>query len=231
MEGCRLILQALTAGAHIKMVCMTVDYAESISGRELKQMLEEKNILIETASENAIERICDSQNNQGIIAVMPLPEYEPMKDIPRYSLYLDDISDPGNMGTLLRTAAWFGIDSVFLSDGCVDPFNSKVIRSGMGAHFSFKHLLPKSSEWIFKKCMDANISIIGSDKEGDSVDNLPEQVFEKWILIIGSEANGISDSIKTYINYSISVPGFSDMESLNVAVAGGILLYSLRMSK
>ena len=79
--------------------------------------------------------------------------------------------------------------------------------------------------------MDANISIVGSDKEGDSVDNLPKQVFKKWILIIGSEANGISDSIKTYINYSISVPGFSDMESLNVAVASGILLHNLKMSK
>ena len=227
MEGCRLILQALTAGAHIKMVCMTVDYAESISGRKLKQMLEEKNILIETASENTIERICDSKNNQGIIAVIPLPEYEPMKDIPRYSLYLDDISDPGNMGTLLRTAAWFGIDSVFLSSNCVDPLNSKVLRSAMGAHFHLKSLITISPDDLFEKYTNAGYAVLGSDMNGESLQNLQIDLDKGWILILGSEAQGMRDSVRSHVTHSLSISGYGNMESLNVAVAGGILLHGL----
>ena len=231
MEGCRIILQALTAGAYIKMVCMTVDYAKSISGKNLKQMLEDKNILIETASENAIERVCDSQNNQGVLAVMPLPEYEPIKDIPRYSLYLDDISDPGNMGTLLRTAAWFGIDSVFFSPNCVDPLSSKVLRSAMGAHFHLKSLITTSPYDLFEKYTNAGYAILGSDMNGESLQNLQIDLDKGWILILGSEAQGMRDSVRSHVTHSLSISGYGDMESLNVAVAGGILLQSLTVSK
>ena len=91
LEGHRLIQQAIIAEADIKKVWMTEDYAESISGKELKQMLANKDILIKTASEKSIERVCDSQNSQGVIAVISLPKYEPMQNIPRHALYFDNI--------------------------------------------------------------------------------------------------------------------------------------------
>ena len=98
LEGHRLIQQALLAEAEIKKVWMTDNYNESILGRELAQSLTDRKILIETSSKKSIERVCDSQNNQGIIALMYIPEYKPLQNIPRYSLYLDDISDPGIWG-------------------------------------------------------------------------------------------------------------------------------------
>ena len=230
LEGYRLILQALIADADIIMVCMTLGYADSILGKDLKQMLEDKDILIETASEKAIERVCDSQNNQGVVAVMHLPEYKPLKDLPRYSLYLDDISDPGNMGTLLRTAAWFGINSVFLSPNCVDPLSSKVLRSAMGAHFHIKNLITTSPYDLFEKYTNAGYAVLGSDMNGKSLKNLQIDLDKGWILILGSEAHGMHHTIQSHITYSISIPGFGGMESLNVAVAGGILLHSLTES-
>ena len=145
LEGSRLIKQTLMSESEVEKVWMTENYSESTSVKELINILAEKNITKEIASEKSIQRVCDSKNSQGIIALMSLPQYESLQDMPDCSLFLDNIVDPGNMGTLFRTAAWFGIDSVFLSDGCVDPFNSKVIRSGMGAHFSFKHLFGKQS--------------------------------------------------------------------------------------
>jgi len=227
LEGHRLIQQALTAEANIQKTWMTEDYAESTSGKELKKVLADKHIVMEKVSEKSIQKICDSQNSQGVIAVMPHPKFEPMNNIPRCSLYLDDISDPGNLGTLLRTAVWFGIDFVFLSEDCVDPLNSKVLRSAMGAHFHLQGIMTISPEDLFNKFMNADYAVLGSDMNGESLENLHIDLDKGWILILSSEAHGMSTSLRSYITHNISIPGFGGMESLNVAVAGGILLHSL----
>lgn len=218
------------AEADIIKVWMTNNYAKSILGRELTQMLTEKKIQIETSSKKSIESVCDSQNSQGIIAMMLLPEYEPLQDIPRQSLYLDDISDPGNLGTLLRTAVWFGIDSVFLSPDCVDSLNSKVLRSAMGAHFYLQKLQTISHDKLFEQYMNVGYAILGADLGGETLKNLQIDLDKGWILILGSEAHGMNDALRSYITHNVSIPGFGGMESLNVVVAGGILLHSLTES-
>jgi len=215
------------AKAEIGKVWISEEYAESTLGKELTQMLIKKNIAMETTSKKSIQRVCDSQSSQGVIALMALQGNEELQDIPRYSLYLDDIADPGNMGTLLRTAAWFGIDSVFLSDGCVDPLNSKVLRSAMGAHFYLKNIITISPENLFNKYANSDYAILGSDMMGKSLKDLQIDLNTGWILILSNEAHGISDLLRSYITHNISIPGFGDMESLNVSVAGGILLYNL----
>ncbi|SVD14747.1 uncharacterized protein METZ01_LOCUS367601 [marine metagenome] len=230
LEGHRLIKQALLTEADLTMVWMTSNYAESPSGRQLKQKLTDNNIAMETSSEKSIQKVCDSQNSQGVIALMPLPKYEGIQNISRQSLYLDNIADPGNMGTLLRTATWFGIDSVFLSVDCVDPWNSKVLRSAMGAHFYLQNLLTIPHDKLFEKYMSVGYAILGADMHGESVKNIQMEIEKGWILILSSEAHGMRDSLRAYINHSISIPGFGGMESLNVAVAGGILLHGLTSS-
>ena len=193
-------------------------------------MLVDKNIVMEMATKKSIEGVCDSQNSQGVVAVIPFPQYAPLQDIPRQSLYFDNISDPGNMGTLLRTAAWFGIGSIFLSSGCVDPLNSKVLRSAMGAHFHLRTLLTIAPDDLFKKYTKAGYSILSADIKGESLHNLRINLGKEWILILGSEAHGMNDALQSYITHRISISGFGGMESLNVAVAGGILLHNLTSS-
>ena len=225
LEGHRLIRQSLKLGAEINKVWATEDYLDSTHGDEIGQLLKEKNIKIEKTALKSIQRVSNSQNSQGIIAKSHCPSYEPLIDIPYHSIFLDDISDPGNMGALLRTAHWFGIESVFLSSQCVDVFNPKVIRSGMGSHFYFKQINVISINEILTK--DDNLLVIAGDLKGEAIDEFCFQSESKWMLVLGSEAHGISSSIEPYITHRITIPSHEEMESLNVVAAGSILLHHL----
>ena len=227
LEGHRLIDQALSANAEIEEVWMTKKSLESPNGKDLFQQTENKKIPWSIAPDKIIRQVSDSLNDQGIIALAPIPVYKKYKHPPQQSLYLDGISDPGNMGTLLRTAAWFGIKSVFRSPECVDPFNSKVVRSAMGAHFYFSHFEAISDKQILNDFTKVGMKVLGSDMEGSSIHTLRLSDIKGWILVLGSEAHGISESARSLITTTVTIPGAKCMESLNVSVAGGILLHAL----
>ncbi len=227
LEGNRLIDQALSADAQIIEVWMTQKNLDSDFGKNILQQFEEKKIPFSVAPEKIIRQMSDSLNDQGIIALVPIPVYEKYDSPPNKAIYLDGISDPGNMGTILRTAAWFGIKSIFRSPECVDPFNSKVVRSAMGAHFYFQHFDALSENKVLRDYKKAGLEILGSDMKGSSIQSLNLQTVKGWILILGNEAHGLGELAQTFITSTISIPGIEGMESLNVSVAGGILLYTL----
>ena len=214
LEGNRLIDQALSADAQIIEVWMTQKNLDSDFGKNILQQFEEKKIPFSVAPEKIIRQMSDSLNDQGIIAL-------------KWAIYLDGISDPGNMGTILRTAAWFGIKSIFRSPECVDPFNSKVVRSALGAHFYFSHFEATSEEKVLGDYTKAGMEIFGSDMKGSPIKSLNLQTAKGWILILGNEAHGLGELAQTFITSTISIPGIEGMESLNVSVAGGILLHTL----
>ncbi len=227
LEGHHLIDQSLSANAEIEEVWMTKKSLESPKGKDIFQQIENKKIPWSLTPDKIIRQISDSLNDQGIIALAPIPIYKKYKNPAQQSLYLDGISDPGNMGTLLRTAAWFKIKSVFRSPKCVDPFNSKVVRSAMGAHFYFSHFEAISDKQILNDYTKAGMKVLGSDIEGRSIHTLSLSDIEGWILVLGSEAHGISESVRSLITTTVTIPGTKGMESLNVSVAGGILLHAL----
>ena len=231
IEGIRLIDQALSANADIEEIWITKKNLDSQIGKKLTQQIEEKNIPWSIVPHKIIRQISDSLNDQGIIALAPIPVYKKYRNPPQKSLYLDGISDPGNMGTLLRTAAWFGIKSIFRSSKCVDPFNSKVIRSAMGAHFYFSHFEADDERQILHDFMKAGFEILGSDMNGNSIHTLDISDAKGWILVLGNEAHGIGDHAKSFITSTVSIPGTKGMESLNVSVAGGILLHEITSSR
>ena len=227
LEGNRLIDQALSADAQLLEVWMTQKNQNSTFGKNILQKFEKKNIPFSLAPEKIIRQISDSLNDQGIIALTPIPDYEKYNDPPKRAIYLDGISDPGNMGTILRTAAWFGIKSIFRSPECVDPFNSKVVRSAMGAHFYFQHFDALSENKVLGDYKKAGLEILGSEMKGSPIRSLNLQAAKGWILILGNEAHGLGELAQTFITSTISIPGIEGMESLNVSVAGGILLHTL----
>ena len=231
LEGHRLISQALTAKAKIEEVWITKKSLKSPNGENLIHQIENNNIPWSIAPNKIIRQISDSFNDQGIIALTPIPIYEKYKNPPQQSLYLDGISDPGNMGTLLRTAAWFGIKSVFRSSECVDPFNSKVVRSAMGAHFYFSHFEAITEENIINDFIKSGIKVLGADMEGSSISTFNVSDTNRWILVLSSEAHGISESLRSLITTKVTIPGVQGMESLNVSIAGGILLHALKSSE
>ena len=227
LEGNRLIDQALSADAQIIEVWMTQKNLDSDFGKNILQQFEEKKIPFSVAPEKIIRQMSDSLNDQGIIALVPIPVYEKYDSPPNKAIYLDGISDPGNMGTILRTAAWFGIKSIFRSPECVDPFNPKVVRSAMGAHFYFQHFDALSENKVLGDYKKAGLEILGSEMKGNPIRSLNLQAAKGWILILGNEAHGLGELAQTFITSTISIPGIEGMESLNVSVAGGILLHTL----
>ncbi|SVB18411.1 uncharacterized protein METZ01_LOCUS171265, partial [marine metagenome] len=147
-------------------------------------------IPIERISEKQLTKISATKSPSGILATCILPNsVDP--DLSKGNwIYLDRITDPGNLGTILRTAAWFNINRISLSPDCVDPFNPKVVRSSMGAHF---HLNIHSN--VDLKLFKTNsFTVLGADHRGDSINSLI-QVPDRWILVLGNEAQGLSPHV------------------------------------
>lgn len=170
-------------------------------------------------SDDELKQLSPSTSPSGILAVCNKIQFDSI-DLDKHVIYLDQISDPGNMGTILRTAAWFGIDQVALSPGCIDLFNPKVVRSAMGAHFGLS--------WAGEISIDAldGYVCLGADHRGESIQEL-NTVPEKWALIMGSEAHGLSSDMQNVLDHRIAIPKIGTGESLNVGVAMGILLQNL----
>lgn len=169
-----------------------------------------------------IQKISGVKNPEGILAEVSIPQLKFPPSLQRL-LVLENLNDPGNLGTLVRTALAFGWEGVFLIGNCCDPFNDKVIRASKGAVFripietgdlqDLTHVLSKHqlSAWI-------------ADLEGVDVKEIKD--FSPTALILGSEAHGPSEQVLK-LGKTVTIPMLDQMESLNVAVAGGILLYHI----
>lgn len=174
-----------------------------------------------------LQKMSGMKNPEGLIAEVKIPNMNVSEIKGKNVLVFDGISDPGNMGTLLRTALAFGWDSVFLLSGCCDPFNEKTIRAARGAHFKITLVqgsIKNLQEWVTKH----NAQSLAADTQG--VDPEKVESSDYRVLVLGNEAQGISKEIENMCT-KVSLPMCGDMESLNVAVAGGILLYLLSNRK
>jgi TrmH family RNA methyltransferase len=215
LEGIRSFSSAMGANGEIEQIVFTSSFAQK-HAEILDKMREYPQNLI---SENELKQLSPSTSPPGVLAVCNQIEFDlinPEQNV----IYLDQVSDPGNMGTILRTAVWFGVNQIALSPGCIDLFNPKVVRSAMGAHFNLL--------WVGELSFDAleGYSCLGADHRGESLHNL-NPIPEKWALIMGSEAHGLSNDVKAQLDQTITIPKIGIGESLNVGVAMGILLYRL----
>jgi len=223
IEGHRIINEALKAKVELGGIWCSDDYAKK--NELFLNSISKTQIRYEITSEKSLSQVCDSQNNQGIIGLIDLPHNKELDINLSNFLILDNISNPGNMGTIIRTAVWFGIKDVIISSECVDLYNSKVVRSAMGAHFHLNQIVIKNLDSLITKLQKNGFSIIGAELNGTSINKFKAP--NKWALVLGSEAHGISLSIKSLLDESITIPNKDNIESLNVAVAAGIILNSL----
>ena len=222
IEGLRIIRSALRAQAIINRIFVTEKFKKSVDYQSISNHFN-KILKPEIIDEKTMKQIAQTVTPSGIVAVCSLPKITELPaTIVSNWLYLDKIADPGNLGTLLRSAAWFGTTQVALSPHCTDPFNPKVMRSGMGAHF----LLQMVTNCDLRKFKNSDHLIIGADHRGMSILDFNHSA-KDWVLVIGSEAHGISKENSNQIEYSLSVPAKGSGDSLNAAVAGSIMLYCL----
>jgi len=186
-----------------------------------------------SVSDGVMRKISDLESPSGVAAIFEMPEPSPSLAHHKFVLVLDGISDPGNMGTLIRTATGLGWNGAFVLNSSVDPFNQKAVRASMGAVFKLPLQLGSvdtlnetfpvaSSEWL---AADANG--LSAQSYLDKQKNEPQpQETRPRLLILGNERHGVSPMIKS-MSQSISIPMAGPMESLNVAVAGGMLMHVL----
>ena len=221
LEGYRLIYESINAGIKLDYLVVNENFQENLLNKN-----QFKNLTIKYCSKNNFNKISDTKNSQGIIAIVDIKKYlnQSLEKLDNNNLVvLDGIQDPGNLGTIIRTCAWFGINSIVLTSGTVDPFNLKCIRSAMGAHFNLDNIIQDSRLNIINYLKNNYKNIYAADMEGENLNKI--KLVGNWALILGSEAHGISSEFKQF--KKITIKKIGQIESLNVSVANGILINHL----
>jgi RNA methyltransferase, TrmH family len=219
VEGVRLVEEAESRNWKFRFVFYDASLNER--GSSLVEHLLSREIEVEEVSESLMKSLSDTETPQGILAVVELAPL-PIPDSPNFILIPDQIRDPGNLGTLLRTAAAAGVQAVFLPPETTDAFAPKVVRSGMGAHF---HLPIQSMRWEKIRRETKDLQIFLADMDGKSC--WETDLRQPLALIIGGEAEGASEEARKLALQKISIPMSGNVESLNAGVAGSVLMFEV----
>jgi len=220
IEGVRLVEDAIRAEAPVKLVLHTDDL--DARGRAALDQLARLGAQVEAVSPKVMAAASDTQTPQGLLAVLPLPSSFILYPAAfSFALVLDRLSDPGNLGTSLRTADAAGAEAVFLAPGTVDAHNPKVVRAAMGAHF---HLPITERTWdeLAERLTQVEVWLAEA-RDGEPYDRVDWRA--PFALIIGSEAEGPSDAARRLTPKRVHIPMPGRAESLNAAVAAGVLLF------
>lgn len=211
VEGEKMVSELINSDYEIEAIYHTSDVNISHSKSE-------------HVSSKEMDRMSHFKSASSILALVKKPLSIRQLDESKLQIILDDIRDPGNLGTIIRIADWFGIDAVFCSENSVDVYNSKTIQSSMGSIFR----VAVSYIDIEKELQHFNSPIIGTVLDGE---NLYETTLPKsGIILIGSESHGISSNVKSLLSHSVKIPQFGKAESLNAAVACGIICSEIKRS-
>ena len=220
IEGARCVQSFINNSNLVKEIFMNKNFA--MINKKMMQLCDKQNIIYSVVPDKDIKNLSDTKTPSGIIGICmfkPLPsiDYESKR-----WLYLYEISDPGNLGALLRSAAWFNIKNIALSKNSADPLNPKVVRSAVGAH-AYLNIYQDIDYQIY---FNHEYFIIGADQNGpDQIENSEHN--KKIVLVLGSESRGIETSIKNKMNKVISIEKLGYGESLNLAIAGSILMKNI----
>lgn len=219
VEGDKMVRELLAADAPIDALYALQPWIAA-NNSLLKPVAD----LVEEINQSELKTISTLTTPNQVLAVVNMPNHPLPTLLSATSLYLalDGLQDPGNMGTIIRTADWFGVDAIFCSTDCVDVYNPKVVQATMGALLRvpvFETHLPALLE------ANPQIHAYAADMDGKSIYQLAAQV---GILIIGNEGAGISDEVLALAQKRISIPRFGGAESLNAAMATGIILSRFR---
>jgi len=216
IEGPKLVEEAIKAGWTIDKIYATKQWEGHLghSGGE-----------IEVIDEVMLSRLSQLQTpNQVIALVQKKTSYEPITYHDNFTLILDGIQDPGNLGTIIRTADWFGIKNILVTADTASSYNPKVIQSTMGSCF---RVLVQVVD-VEAVLEEAGLPVMGTLLNGNSV--YTHKMAKSGFLVIGNESKGIREKLQPYITQAVTIPSFGAVESLNAAVATGIILSHWKMN-
>jgi len=222
VEGVRLLEEALSAGWQAQAVF----YTENLEprGRRLLEGFAARGAALQPVLDSVLAAASDTETPQGVLAVLQMQTL-PYPQKLNFVLIPDQVRDPGNLGTMLRTAAAAGVQAVFLPAGVVDPFSPKVLRAGMGAHFRLPLLLLAWNE-IQAEAVRHGLRLYLAET-GSGVDYSLADFVSPLALIVGGEAEGAGVEAQALADQRVFIPMPGGSESLNAAVAAGVLLFEV----
>ena len=222
VEGEKMVSEAIATGQEIDSVVVAENarFDNFCVGDDLP-----KEKIVEV-SESVFKTISDEMTPQGVLAIVKIPESRAIGSLTRCIL-LDGLQDPGNVGAILRIAAACGIDHVF-AVSCADPYSPKAVRSSMSGIFRTE-VIKTDRESALKILRENNVPLLVADMAGKNVFDMGKR--QKFCLAVGNEGNGISDFFADNADEMLSVPMQNGIESLNVAVATGVVVYALIENK
>ncbi len=225
VEGDKMVMEAVHSDYSVEMLCATDSFLNS------GQLPPDAAREVITVSDEEIRKASLLQSPQHSLAVVKMKEdqFSLPSICNKLSLALDFIQDPGNLGTMIRTADWFGIEYLLCSDDTVDCYNPKVIQASMGAIFRVK-VYYLSLAQILQQAVDSGIPVFGTFLDGENLYSHP--LSSSGILVMGNEGNGISEEVEKTVSQRLFIPPYPEStprsESLNVATATAICCAEFR---
>lgn len=223
VEGIKLIKEAIEEKAEIKqiVICDNCQNTDIIPKELMYEIAKYECIYV---TENIFKTISDVNTPQGILAIIGRNTAETEIDYTQDIIVaLDDIQDPGNLGTILRTVDSIGLNQILVSKGTADSYNQKVVRSTMGAIFRVKIIECENLEKTLKEIKKHKYElVITSLQTENSIYNVN---YNRKVIVIGNEANGVEQKIQDMADIKVKIPMLGKTESLNAAISTGIVLY------
>lgn len=226
-EGEKLVGDFLTNGLQAQLICACPEWIQ-------KHALRVQNTQLVSITPAELRKISALSHPNQVLAVFKIPkhEFQAAQIFDQLSLVLDDIRDPGNLGTIIRTADWFGIRHLVCSNTSVDAFNPKVVQATMGSIARVQVAYTALPEFLSQA--PAGTPIYGTFMEGENIHHA--ELSEKGVIIIGNEGQGISSALHPFINHKLNIPAFNagdnsqlgSAESLNASIANAIVCYEFR---
>jgi RNA methyltransferase, TrmH family len=215
VEGGKSVRELLSSGILTERLILTAEFEEKIRP-ELPA-----GVPVEVVSAEELTRLSTLSTNNTALAVARLPPEKPLPDPAReLVLALDEVRDPGNVGTLIRLADWYGLAGVVCSDTCADPWAPKTVVATMGSFTRVPVWQRRLPEWL--QSLAPELPVYGADLHGDNVHRL--SLRPTGVLIMGSESHGLTPPVEACLTQRLHIPGRGQAESLNVAVSAAILL-------
>jgi TrmH family RNA methyltransferase len=223
VEGYKLIEEAVASG--FKCECLISSNLFSESNVDKLHQLSQKVARTEWVKQKDLEKLSDTKTPQGIIGVFNKPSFQRKHENVNQIVALENISDPGNLGTILRNCDWFGFNTIILSGNCSEIYSPKVIRSSAGSVFHLNIIEQKDFYNSLQSYKNAGYNILCSDINGNNIYEFVKA--KKTIIVFSNEANGPTEAIIALSDYKITIPKIGKAESLNVASASAVILSEL----
>ena len=222
VEGIKLVKEAMQENAEIKQIIVCEDCDSGILETHFKYEMAKFDFIY--VPENIFKNISDVEAPQGVLAVISKSNKENYIDLNEDIIVaLDDVQDPGNLGTILRTIDSVGLNQVLVSKGTADSYNPKVVRSTMGAIFRVNIIECENLKQTLQELQEEKYKIMCTSLKAKNT--IYEANYNKKIIVIGNEANGVSKEIQNLADEKVIIPMLGKTESLNASVATGVILY------